>query len=438
MNLKFLKKTFGTQTFRLERLRPEICRIYRNLQEAQKQLEEADARYNETLKKHREWKKNADLLRKTLNEEKSKLTEAPIDARRSDTINTELITINKNEEKGNKALDKLDAECTRLEHIVERLSKQKTPPDNLTTEQKTYANSEVKIDTTCINTSEMLQKLNLGMQAILENITMTQNHTQYSVMPDLSKNIEDFDASGSSATARIWLDSVESMSTLHRWPQDVLLGSARMHLKGAARDWYLTYARNIKNWNDFQRKFKASFIKEKSLTSKWEEMSRRRQHDGEDVTKYFYSKVRLCSELHLSEEEIRDQVALGFTSREISNAVKSKSYPSLDELHWDIKNFEDFHNKRREVHYKTKEKIQNKPIKNKNQETPANDNMTATSDTKNEDKSCYNCGKRGHYARYCKSLRELKCYKCNGRGHIAKECENSNKIVKEVNFIESS
>ena len=86
----------------------------------------------------------------------------------------------------------------------------------MTTEQKTYANFEEKIDTTCINTSEMLQKLNLGMQAILENITMTQNHTQYSVMPDLSKNIEDFDASGSSATARIWLDSVESMSTLHR------------------------------------------------------------------------------------------------------------------------------------------------------------------------------------------------------------------------------
>ena len=69
-----------------------------NLQEAQKQLEEAEARYNETLKKHQEWKKNSDSLRKTLNEEKSELTEAPIDARRSETINTELITIAKNEE----------------------------------------------------------------------------------------------------------------------------------------------------------------------------------------------------------------------------------------------------------------------------------------------------------------------------------------------------
>ena len=104
---------------------------------------------------------------------------------------------------------------------------------------------------------------------------------------------------------------LESMSILHRWSPELKFEIARMHLKGAAKEWYLSNARQIKSWDDFVVRFKAAFIREKSSTVEWEEMPRRRQREGKDVSKYYFNKVRLCKEVRLSDDEIRDQVALG-------------------------------------------------------------------------------------------------------------------------------
>nr|AAK69673.1 gag protein [Simian immunodeficiency virus] len=42
---------------------------------------------------------------------------------------------------------------------------------------------------------------------------------------------------------------------------------------------------------------------------------------------------------------------------------------------------------------------------------------------------CYNCGKTGHTARYCKTSRKKGCWRCGEEGHLMKDCP------KEVNFL---
>ncbi|CAB0029823.1 unnamed protein product [Trichogramma brassicae] len=63
----------------------------------------------------------------------------------------------------------------------------------------------------------------------------------FQVMPDLTKNIQNFTGNESVAEAREWLENIQSMCTLHHWPEEFALETARMHLIQGARDWLITF-----------------------------------------------------------------------------------------------------------------------------------------------------------------------------------------------------
>lgn len=87
-------------------------------------------------------------------------------------------------------------------------------------------------------------------------------------MPDLSKVIHTFDGEAESAQVREWLDNLNPMSLLHRWPLSYALETARAHLKGGALHWFRMLASELNTWERFEASFKKTFISAKSLTER--------------------------------------------------------------------------------------------------------------------------------------------------------------------------
>uniref|UniRef100_A0ABD2WDN4 Retrotransposon gag domain-containing protein n=1 Tax=Trichogramma kaykai TaxID=54128 RepID=A0ABD2WDN4_9HYME len=77
----------------------------------------------------------------------------------------------------------------------------------------------------------------------------------FQVMPDLTKNIQNFTGNESVAEAREWLENIQSMCTLHHWPEEFALETVRMHLIQGARDWFLARRRILDTWTKFPDKF---------------------------------------------------------------------------------------------------------------------------------------------------------------------------------------
>ena len=75
----------------------------------------------------------------------------------------------------------------------------------------------------------------LTEQQIVES-AKSQPITNYQIMPDITQNIEDFNGEVGTRKAKEWLQSLDSMQILHRWPDSFVLEEARTHLKHGARD----------------------------------------------------------------------------------------------------------------------------------------------------------------------------------------------------------
>ena len=119
-----------------------------------------------------------------------------------------------------------------------------------------------------------------AMTALMnQNATLIQNSNaqrqgvlHYNVLPDLSHNIADFDGLSGATSARVWIKQLESTVTLHRWTEAVAFGTARSHLTRAAKNWYLGNLDTITNWQQFRQAFANTFLVQKMLTERFQEM----------------------------------------------------------------------------------------------------------------------------------------------------------------------
>lgn len=133
----------------------------------------------------------------------------------------------------------------------------------------------------------------------MKKVTLDTQATQmqYSVLPDLSHNIDKFDGLSGASSARVWLKQLKSTATLHRWTEQVAFEAARSHLVKAARNWYLANLFKIGDWQSFRKAFNNTFLIEKSVTERFQEMLNRSQGASEDTREYFFDKLRLCKVL---------------------------------------------------------------------------------------------------------------------------------------------
>lgn len=76
----------------------------------------------------------------------------------------------------------------------------------------------------------------------------------------------------------------------------------QMHLKNAARSWFLSRSESFSRWYDFRDVFVLAFAPEVNKSQLWDNLKNRRQRDGKYCHDYYYDKAKLCISLDLEFE----------------------------------------------------------------------------------------------------------------------------------------
>ncbi|KAL4092249.1 hypothetical protein QTP88_026783 [Uroleucon formosanum] len=163
-----------------------------------------------------------------------------------------------------------------------------------------------------VGTKQMLETLMAQNRMLMELLSVQQKKSSDEVTfaPDFHKSIPAFNRLNPGFQALDWLNTVNSVANLNRWPDNFKLQSVRTNLEGPARHWFLS--REIVSWADFENQFKRTFVGEVSIGDRWKEMVRCVQQKSENVLEYFHEKMHLCSSLELSFSETKTQVLEGF------------------------------------------------------------------------------------------------------------------------------
>lgn len=173
---------------------------------------------------------------------------------------------------------------------------------------------------------QMLETLMVQNRKIMEllNMQQTKSTDEITFAPDFHMSIPVFNGLNPGFQALDWLNTVNSVDNLNRWPDNFKLQSVRTNLKGPAKHWFSS--QKIVSWIDFETQFKRTFVGEVSVGDRWKEMVRRVQRKGESVLEYFHEKAHLCSLLELSFQETKMQVLECLYSKELSVRLLSRDH----------------------------------------------------------------------------------------------------------------
>lgn len=151
-------------------------------------------------------------------------------------------------------------------------------------------------------------------------------------MPDLTKSIRDFTGRETPVEAKRWIKQIETSAYIHAWPEAFLYETATMHLKNAARSWCLSKNNSFACWEEFKLAFMSTFAPQVNKTEMWDNVKNRRQRENKCIQDYFYDKARLCNNLDLNFEEIREQVATGLLNRDLAVHAMAMESNSVDQV----------------------------------------------------------------------------------------------------------
>jgi hypothetical protein len=285
-----------------------------------------------------------------------------------------------------------------------------------------------------LNTMNQLMQQNAQMLQMITNRSesnsrrdsseeMRVRHTQYQIMPDLTKSIGYYKGEAEIEDGTGWLDTIISMAELHLWPEEFRLETARSHLVGAAKNWYIAHRGDIKTWADFVTKFSKTFGVSASLTDCWRAMEKRQQENGESVSAYFHEKYKLCKKLNLSFSETKEQIITGLANRNIVQGLFAKFHVDSDDLLHDIMDFErlcsagnrDRRDRERERGVQNRSENPGNP-KHETKPSPSPSSQLQST------KTCFRCKGVGHFANSCPSRPQTTCFTCNQPGHKSPEC----------------
>ncbi|KAL1445723.1 hypothetical protein MTO96_044868 [Rhipicephalus appendiculatus] len=249
--------------------------------------------------------------------------------------------------------------------------------------------------------------------------------------------------------AREWIDNIRRTSNLHGWPAAYTLETAKARLVGAAKDWYRSRSSQITSWEDFEVRFRRTFVSQTRVAERWRRMQERVQQRNESTTAYFHSKVRLCHEVNLDFNDTREQVLTGLRSRELCTMLLGRTHDDGGDLLHDILEFERIERERRELFGSRNQSFMTPSFSERS--LPATMTREETVDSNHGldrrqplpsinqygQRKRYNCNVYGHIARDCpEPKRPLKCQRCQGTDHTQRNCQafssNESNVVAEA------
>lgn len=265
------------------------------------------------------------------------------------------------------------------------------------TMNNTNANNVSTADTNVLFNTLMVQN-NMLMEFL--KVQQSKPTNDITIAPDLNKSIPVFNGLSSGYQALDWLQTVNGVANLHRWPDNFKIQSVRTNLEGAARHWFA--ARDITKWQDFETQFRKTFVGTVIIGDRWKDMSRRVQTRGENVREYFHEKVHLCKMIAgMSFYEIKIQILEGLYSKDLSVYLLSRHHANEDELLGDIAEYERLDaslssrirhttdNKERDVQ---KPNVVRPPVA----DILKKDQVKSTTTETPIFRSCFNCGSKTH------------------------------------------
>lgn len=188
----------------------------------------------------------------------------------------------------------------------------------------------------------------------------------------------------------------------------------------------------------FRKAFLQTFMIEKSLTEKWQDMQSRCQRRGEDSREYFFDKLRLCKALKLGLDEFKTQLAVRLWSKKISTAILCRRHFDADDILRNIielKTLEATRRQRINANRDTSKQFDERyrisgyeSNSTRDQGLPKIQRKDSTKNT--GDRECFRCNATGHMAKNCTLKREIKCYNRQQTGHISKDCTKP-KVLKK-------
>ncbi|KAL1434716.1 hypothetical protein MTO96_011417 [Rhipicephalus appendiculatus] len=299
---------------------------------------------------------------------------------------------------------------------------------------------------------QVLQEKDRLLSTLLERLTVAgaappQPAPTFQVIPDLSHNISAFDGSEDAPSAREWIENIRRTSNLHGWPAAYTLETAKARLVGAAKDWYRSRSSQITSWEEFEVRFRRTFVSQTRVAERWRRMQERVQQRNESTTAYFHSKVRLCQEVNLDFNDTR--VLTGLRSRELSTMLLGRTHDDHDDLLHDILEFERIERERRELFGSPNRSLMSPSFSERSMPATMTREETVDSNrgtdrrqplpsiNQHGERKCYNCNIYGHIARDCpEPKRPLKCQRCQATDHTLRNCQafpsNESNVVTEA------
>lgn len=276
----------------------------------------------------------------------------------------------------------------------------------------------------------------------------SQPVSDFRIMPDLNQSVKKFTGRENIVEATDWLDTVEGLANLNNWPWNFRLQFIRANMTGAARSWM--GGEEFTDWIDFNQKFRRIFVRQTSVSDRWDLMKARVQNRDEPILEFYLDKVRLCKDLSLPFTEIRDHVLQSLYSRDLALYALGRTHKDSIELLADLQDWQrltDLRNTRFAVgnsqsagRFKTKiDRVQTHEEKKASDLKKVDSATTVLQPKSSSEQSvrpsgnpvrvgikCYNCNGLGHMSRDClKPKRPVKCSYCHADDHTRGKCPQS-------------